>query len=294
MRSMMRLTLGLLVLLVLSPRISSAQDLTVDETVVDETATEGATSNGATEPVPAPPPAGDEMTPPPPPTPQMVQPTQSDVARLGAWLSSFDGTARVLRYIAAPLGIVAGAGMTAMGIWFIADQEVLIGSREATLGLGTAMIAIGVMSVGIGIYNFAALTYPEDIYARFSVARDGGLNERELGRFEGELLALAEVNKTARYVGIVAGFGLALGGGVAVAVAATEDRDDPRTIGVATGAALAITGALLGALSFIPSPYERAWERYELGLGPDDPPLRAQIAPMISAEVAGMAVVGEF
>jgi len=250
----------------------------------------------AQEEIPPPPAAGQEIAPPPPP--MMPTPTDDaaavDVARLDAWLGSFDGTARTLRYISAPLSILSGAALVGLGIWFITDDDLRVGSREATVGLGAGMIALGGMSVGIGIYNFAAPTYPEEAYARFVLARDAGLSQRELGRFEGEFLAMAEVSRTTRYLSIVAGFSLALGGGVAIAMSATEDSEEPRFIGLVTGTVLAISGVLVGGLSFIPTPYERAWEKYEAGLGPDGEAVTAQVAPMVGPELAGVAVSGTF
>ncbi len=248
--------------------------------------------------IPMPPPAGQEVAPaPPPPVAGMtLSPafTNVDVARLDAWLGSFDGSARVLRYIAAPLGIVAGAALVGIGVWFVADDTLTIGSRQATLGLSAAMIAIGAMSVGIGIYNFAAETPAEELYARFAAARERGLDARTLGRFEGEFRAMAEVSRLARYISIVAGFALALGGGIAMGVSALEDREEPRTIGLVTGGGLAIGGAMMGALSFIESPYERAWERYDLGLMPDGSTPTARVTPIVGRYVAGLGVQGRF
>jgi hypothetical protein len=249
------------------------------------------------ESLPEPPASGEETVPEPPPLAMAApQPSVSevDVARLDAWLGSFDGTARVLRYIAAPLGILAGSALVGMGIWFVSDDSLTIGTREATLGLSAAIIALGAMSVGIGIYNFAAETPAEDVYARFTRAREEGLDARELGRFEGELRAMAEVSRITRYVSIVAGFSLALGGGLAMGISALEDSDEPRTIGLITGGVLALTGAITGALSFIPSPYERAWEKYELGQTPDGSAPAAQLTPLVGPTMAGVGVSGTF
>jgi hypothetical protein len=247
--------------------------------------------------VPEPPAAGQETVPQPPPLAAPApEPAISDVdvARLDAWLGSFDGTARALRYVAAPLGIVAGSALVGMSIWFVTDDSLIIGSREATVGLSAGMIAIGVMSIGMGIYNFAAETPAEDVYARFTRAREEGLDARELGRFEGEFQAMAEVSRITRYMSIVAGFSLALGGGVAMGISAIEDRDDPRTIGLITGGVLAITGVIVGALSFIQSPYERAWEKYELGLTPDGSAPTARVTPLVGPTLAGVGVSGDF
>lgn len=252
------------------------------------------TSDGlAVPPAPA---AGDETVPPPPP---MVSTREAfaaevDVVRLDAWLASFDGMSRTLRYIAAPLSVVAGGLLAGLGVWYIADDSLVIGSREATVGLGAGMVGLGVMSTAIGIYNFVVSTYPEQTYERFQLARGEGLSVRDLGRFEGELRAMAELSRTQRMLSIVAGFSMAVGGGVAAGLSATVDREDPRTIGIITGSTLAIVGVLLGALSFIPSPYEQAWEKYDEGLGPDDRAPTAQVTPLVGPNVAGVSVAGSF
>lgn len=246
--------------------------------------------------VPPPPAAGEELVAPPPPMMnQGPQPaTQAEVALLDAWLDSFDGKSRTLRYISAPLGILAGGALTGLGVWYITDDSFSLGSREAAVGLGAGMITLGSLAVVVGIYNFVVPTYPEEIYARFTTAREDGLTARQLGRFEGELLALAEMSRMARYASIISGFAMALGGGIAIAVSATVDRDDPRTIGVAVGGGLAIAGAIIGGMSFIPSPYERAWEKYDAGLGPDGTAPTVQAAPLLGPDTAGVSVAGTF
>ncbi|MBW2461342.1 MAG: hypothetical protein JRH11_06820 [Deltaproteobacteria bacterium] len=259
------------------------------------TGSEAATTSDALA-IPPAPAAGDETMPPPPPmvTTQEASAAEVDVVRLDAWLASFDGMSRTLRYIAAPLGVVAGGLLAGLGVWYITDDSLVVGSREATVGLGAAMIGLGVMSTAMGIYNFIVSTYPEQNYERFQLARGEGLSVRDLGRFEGELRAMAEISRTQRMLSIVAGFSMAVGGGIAVGLSATVDRDDPRTIGMITGSALAIMGVLLGALSFIPTPYEQAWEKYEQGLGPDDTAPTAQVTPLVGPNVAGVSVAGSF
>jgi len=225
---------------------------------------------------------------------QETRASETDVVRLDAWLASFDGMSRTLRYVAAPLGVIAGGLLTGLGVWYITDDSFVVGSREATVGLGAAMIGLGVMSTAMGIYNFIVSTYPEQSYQRFQLARGEGLSVRELGRFEGELRAMAELSHTQRMLSIVAGFSMAVGGGVAAGLSATVDSEDPRTIGIITGGALAVMGVVLGGLAFIPTPYERAWEKYEAGLGPDDTAPTAQVTPLVGPNVAGVSVSGSF
>lgn len=98
------------------------------------------------------------------------------------------------------------------------------------LGVGDAGLAAGVLSLST---EFGA----EDRLRRLTTAEEEGMDERELGRFEGELRSYADNARVTRPFLVAADVGLALGGGLAMVFTAGSNHlpEAERFIGLVFG-----------------------------------------------------------
>jgi hypothetical protein len=190
--------------------------------------------------------------------------------RLHAWLAFNSDRMELSRTIAGALiiglgGLVVGAGIASL----FAEDVVLRDAFAISFGV------LGFMSIGLGVGIVALSTPPEDRFERWRERwRSGPVDDFELGRFEGEFYADVETAKFNRYVSGALGFAVA-GAGLLTAASSSfffvEDDEDAGLIAITGGLTFTIIGSILGALAFaIESPIERDWERYRVGLAPNE------------------------
>lgn len=190
--------------------------------------------------------------------------------RLHAWLAFNSDRMELSRTVAGALiiglgGLVVGAGIASL----FAEDVVLRDAFAISFGV------LGFMSIGLGVGIIALSTPPEDRFERWRERwRSGPVDDFELGRFEGEFYADVETAKFNRYVSGVLGFAIAGAGALTAASASfffVEDDENAGLIAITGGLTFAIIGSILGALAFaIESPIERDWERYRVGLAPNE------------------------
>lgn len=197
------------------------------------------------------------------------------------------------------LEALLGATNAGLGAWFLFDDG-LFGSVEARATFGALSLVIGLSTMITGVYRMITPGYAYQRHARWRAAIAGGLTERELGRFEGELRAEAEVARFLRTLETVNGFANVVAGLGMVLATALAPLDTMEQIqGYTLGSGLAVVG-LIGALAalFSESQAETAWRLYRAGEGPESASRREtvdlRITPSVGADHLGVQIGGTF
>jgi hypothetical protein len=225
---------------------------------------------------------GDPTIPPPPAADLPAPPhLQLDITNLDGWLDVQSERAEGSRVEGSVWQLVLGVLSAGLGLWLMLDQNTF-GPGSSIGGLGAVALGVGVWSMGTGIYGLASSSFERDRRMRWRRALADGLDERELGRFEGELRAEAELGGFLRGVEVASGF-IQAGAGLAMILATAFASSDlgGQAIGHTMGSTFMLTG-LISAFTalFVESTAEREWRRYREGHGPDeDPGPRLSIAP---------------
>lgn len=229
---------------------------------------------------------GDPAIPPPPSEIPAPPHLALDITNLDGWLDVQSERAEGSRVEGSVWQLVLGALSAGLGLWLMLDTDTF-GSVPSASGLGAVGMGLGLWSMGSGIFGLASSSFERDRRQRWRRALAGGLDERELGRFEGELRAEAELGRFLRGVEVTSGF-VQAGAGLAMIFATALASFDVggQAIGYPMGGTFVLTG-LISALTalFVESTAEREWRRYREGHGPDDNP-----APALSLTPGGARV----
>ena len=198
------------------------------------------------------------------------------VERLEAWLDHQRHEMRFARHVVGPISLASGAIMFAPGVAGLAD-----GIWDEQPNLGWLAFGVGGLAIAQGAVWLAIQSDPEERWERWVAAREAGLSETEVARFEGELRAAGNVARMERALIRWSGLGQLFGGGLYIGLTLV---DDPPRAHARLGHALAGTYAAIGVAmlvySFVPALGEAAWARYEAGLGPEEePPVELSLAP---------------
>jgi hypothetical protein len=243
---------------------------------------------------------GDPLVVPEPPTAielPMPPDMRLDVERLDGWLRVQDERDEAARIESGIWGVGLGAAQAGLGLWLMLDDVTLSGIPVRGL-LGGFSLGFGLSMLAMGIYDLASHSFAHERRARWRRALAGGLTERELGRFEGELRAEAELARFLRFVGAATGFANAGAGLAAILVTAFAPLD---VLGQAGGYAMGGTFMLVGLITGLAallgeSRAESEWRLYRSGGDIDDAAqgLDLTIAPSVSTEGGGIELRGTF
>lgn len=231
----------------------------------------------------------DEVVPPAPVVERAPETVDSERAsRLDAWLELRAHETERDALLAGIAGIGGGALLMGMGVWMWADDA--FGS--ATFGrplMGSLTLALGGVGVGLGVAALVTAEPAVERLRRWREANERGLTNEDLARFEGELRAEADAARFARFVSMATSIGLAVGGGAILGLSLGIDglSELDRIYGASIGGAYVAFGALMFGLSFIESPEETAWNRYQRDEGP-----QVSIQPVIG--IGSLGVAGTF
>ena len=201
------------------------------------------------------------------------------------------------RILGGALQTVAGGANLGIGLWLMLDEG-LFGGIEMRAILGSVGVGLGLTSMITGIYQMLVPGFAHERYRRWRSALAGGLTARELGRFEGELRAEAEVARFLRTVEAVSGFANAAAGlGVILATALAPLDTLGQIQGYSMGGGLALLG-LIGAFGALlgESQAETDWRLYRAGEmpAPDRGGLDLHVTPTAGADAVGVSVGGSF
>ncbi|MCB9597874.1 MAG: hypothetical protein H6719_34470 [Sandaracinaceae bacterium] len=221
-----------------------------------------------------------------------------DVARLGAFFEDEANQERDGTVVSSVFEITLGAGNLGLGLWLMFD-DVTFGGFDMLRATGGALgIPLGLMSIVSGIYALTTMGVAQDRNARWRAALAGGLDERSLGRFEGELRAEAETARVLRGFEAVTNLAIAGGGlGLVLATAAASLDESGQIYGYGFGGLYVLVG-LIGGLSalFTESRAESNWQRYQDGGAPEGPStdVTFNVTPTVSDTGLGVSIQGTF
>lgn len=230
------------------------------------------------------------------PTPPHLQ---LDAARLGAFFEDEASSERDGVVLESVLGITLGAANLGLGLWLMLDGDTFAGLDGLRAAGGALGIPLGILSLVSGIYALTAIGVAQDRQARWRAALAGGLDERELGRFEGELRAEAEAGRILRGFEAATSFALAGGGlGLILATAVASLDEMGQAYGYGFGGLFALVG-LIGGLGALlgESHAETIWNRYRAGEGPEGASssgVDLNVAPVVTDGDFGVSLSGTF
>lgn len=210
--------------------------------------------------------------------------------RLETWLAFDAQGANTPRIVS---GLSAGVGLVLTGL------AIAIGLHVESWGLADAFTPLLVIGGGLGLVvsgaSIATLVTPaasESRYARWRAIRARGTpSERDIARFEGELIGEMELQRALRPITFGGGLGLMLAGGIALGLTAAYARDElARSLGYSAGGAAAACGILFSTVVWLETPQEQRWRVYQDGFAPRS----VQIAPLAARDVGGFLLSGTF
>lgn len=232
---------------------------------------------------------------------QLTVPEPSDMltdqARLGMLLETRADGEEDGRIGGGLLQLGLGAMDVGLGLWLMLDDG-FFAAMDMRVLLGSLSLGLGLTAMVMGVYGLVTPGVMQNRNTRWHQALAGGLSERELGRFEGELRAEAESARIWRSVEVASGFAnVAAGLGVLLATGLSGLPDLDAMQGYVVGGGLAL-GGIIAALSalFSESQEETDWRLYRAGEGPtaggDDVDL--SVAPIIDGTTFGAQLQGTF
>lgn len=241
-----------------------------------------------------------ELVPPPPIDPlalPLPPDLRLDAERLGTWLRVQDERAESARVEGGLWGVGLGAAQAGLGLWLMLD-EATFGPIAMRGVLGGASLGLGLSVLAMGIYELTTTSFAHGRRQRWRRALARGLDARELGRFEGELRAEAELARFLRLVSVASGFVNAGAGLVTILATALAPLDGLGQLGGYTiGGTLALLG-LIGALGSLlgESQAETEWRLYSSGHDPEEAAsgVDLSIVPTVSPEGGGLELRGTF
>jgi hypothetical protein len=221
----------------------------------------------------------------------------ADQARLGMLFDTRADGEEGGRVGSGLLQLGLGATDVGLGLWLMLDED-FFGGVDMRVLLGSLSLGLGLTAMVMGVYELVTPGVMQHRNTRWHRALAGGLTERELGRFEGELRAEAESARIWRSVSVVSGFAnVAAGLGVLLATGLSGLSDLDAMQGYLVGGGLAL-GGLIAAFSalFSESQPETDWRLYQAGDGPteggDDVDL--SVAPIMDGTTLGAQLQGTF
>lgn len=221
-----------------------------------------------------------------------------DAARLGAFFEDEANGERDGTVVSSVFEITLGSANLGLGLWLMLDGDTFAGLDGLRAAGGALGIPFGIMALVSGIYALTAIGTAENRLARWHAALEGGLDERELGRFEGELRSQAEAGRILRGFEAATDFAMMGGGfGLMLATALANLDEMGQAYGYGFGGLFALVG-LVGGLGAVlgESHAETIWNRYRDGEGPEgaDEGVDLSVAPMVTEGGFGVSLSGSF
>lgn len=156
---------------------------------------------------------------------------------------------------------------------------------------GAVGIVFGVLDLAYGIYRLASPSVAERRLERFRTLRAiGAMDERTLGRFEGEIRGDLAGIEESRWMWTAVGIGLVAAGGLGAALTALlADSDLSLAVGYGSAATGIVSGILLAIIPWLDAGLDDEWRRIDAGEA-----VRASVTPWASPAGAGLTMSGSF
>ena len=243
---------------------------------------------------PEPPPADADAEAPVPSEAGSENALEANVALMDEILrTSTTETLRVQK-IAAITGITVGTVLLGLGTWRLVETDP---QNAFSRGVGVGFMVAGAANLTAGVFAVTRVTHETRRLRRWDAALEVGVDEVELGRFEGELRASREVREGERLLLRWTSLTNAMAGALVIGLSAIPDgsSNTDKLGGYISGAIFIAVGMSLFASTFKPLPSETAWEEYSRRRVPSNR-TRATIgvAPNISRRGAGLSLGGTF
>jgi hypothetical protein len=225
------------------------------------------------------------------PLPEEPAPSiDAETERLEAWLVLHAQRAYESRLLWGVIACVLGGTEIPIESVILAMQP-SHPSDATTNVFGAVGIVFGVLDLAYGIYRLASPSVAERRLERFRTLRAiGVLDERHLGRFEGEIRGELAGIEESRWMWTAIGIGLVAAGGVGAALtAALADSELSLWVGYVSAATSLVSGVLLAILPWLDAGLDDEWRRIDGGEAP-----HASLTPWASPSGGGLLVHGTF
>lgn len=214
--------------------------------------------------------------------------------RLERTFQHFENWGEIGRYIMGVSGTVLGPVGIGAGLYFMLDEG-SINEEDRRLLTGGILIGAGAVTLAGGIVKLLTPSLGSERLADFRRAQEGGLSERELGMFEGQLRLDAQRGQRGRNWQMWAGIAQIVGGGaIAISTAAADTPQGEEETGFILGGVVGGLGVLTLVKSLLfESHGERAWRAY---LEEEAAPAEGSVdvVPSAGPGVARIDLVGQF
>ena len=207
-----------------------------------------------------------------------------------------DSTREMIRVqkIAAITGITIGTALLGLGTWRLVETNP---QNAFSRGVGVGFIVAGAANLTAGVFAVTRVTHETRRLRRWDAALEVGVDEVELGRFEGELRASREVRQGERLLLRWTSLTNAMAGAIVIGLSAIPDgsSNTDRLGGYISGAIFIVVGMSLFATTFKELPSETAWQEYSRRRVPSTRSLASfGVAPSISRRGGGLSFGGTF
>ena len=215
--------------------------------------------------------------------------------RLEQTFETYAQWGEVGRYIMGIGGSVLGPAAIGTGLYFMLDEG-SIDREDRRLLTGGILIGVGAVALAGGIVSLLSPSFGTERLERFQRAREGGLTERELGHFEGQLRLDAERGRRRRLSGR-SGPAWQRWSAAGRSSSQRPPRKPPQgdeEVGYVLGGVVAGVGALTMIKSLLfESHSERVWRAYlENDAAPEE--TTVDLVPSAGPGAARLDLVGRF
>lgn len=207
-----------------------------------------------------------------------------------------ESTAETIRgqRIAAITGITIGTTLLGLGVWRLVETNP---QNAFSRGVGAGFMVAGAANLTAGVFAATRITHETRRMQRWERALEVGVDEVELGRFEGELRASREIREGERLLLRWTSLTNAMAGAIIAGLSAIPDGSSStdKLGGYISGAIFFVVGMSLFATSFKELPSETAWQEYSRRRAPSTRALASfGVAPNVSRRGGGLAFGGTF
>jgi len=195
---------------------------------------------------------------------------------------------------AAAAGIMGGTILVGLAAWRLIEDEP---QSSFTRGLGVMFMTLGMADLTTGIYAATRIPHERRRHARWERARKDGITRVELAHFEGELEAAKEIRNGGRLLVRWDALTHAIAGVLVLAFAPIPSGSSgtDRVSAYVVGSIFVATGMGAFAVSFRPTPSEKAWDAYNKRKMPmPGHEFSWGVAPSIHRRGAGLSFGGRF
>jgi len=211
------------------------------------------------------------------------------------WLVHYARPAEGFRIGWGIAAIAIGAGVIPLEGWVLSTADPRPSSGfQGVIVEGAVGIGLAVVDIALGIVNVVVPSVQEHRLERWRALRArGAVSSRDIGRFEGEMLAGLVGAQEARWTSLALGIAFACDGVASALLTAAYAPADVQLYGYLIAGYFGVMGIVLAVVPWLVTSVDEERRRIESGEPPDDAP-SLSFAPWASPGGGGLVLGGSF